>query len=107
MNAAIQFSLQVLNPEQRRRRLVLLELLLRALREVVDLENGFQLRFTSGSSVWMLVAEFVNLERQCVPDLHFTLERDGEVGTVLLSVSGSEFAKQSFLEQWKLDSNLG
>ena len=106
MNAAIQLNLQVLNPEQRRRRLVLLELLLRALREVVDLENGFQLRFTSGSSVWMLVAEFVNLERQCVPDLHFRLEHDGDTGAVWLNVSGLEVTKQSFLEFWNFNSRL-
>jgi hypothetical protein len=105
MNTSLDFTDQKLNPEQRRRHIVLLELLVRALREVTELNNGFQLRFTSGSSIWMIVAEFVNLERQRAPSLHFTLERDGEAGAVWLRVIGAEAAKRCFLEQWK--SNPG
>ena len=106
-NTASNLKLEKLTPEQRRRRTVVLGLLARALREVVERTDGFDLRFGTGASTWMVVAEFVNLERQCAPRLHFCLERDGEAGAVWLRATWPEAETPFALADWGFGVQLG
>jgi hypothetical protein len=102
MKTALRPKLESLMPEQRRRRRLILELLGRALRQVIEQPDGFALRFATGSSTWMIVAEFVNLERLCAPFLTFVLERQPENGFVWLRVTGAQGIKDFVLEHWQL-----
>lgn len=98
-------NLESLNVAQRQRHAVLMGLLGRMLVRLEVTPNGAALHFTAGASVWMLVAEFANLERLCAPTLGFALERDADSGAVRLRVTGSSAAR-FVTERWG-DAPLG
>jgi hypothetical protein len=80
-------------------------LLDRMLMRLEVIPNGAMLHFTAGASVWMLVAEFANLERSCAPTLGFALERDADSGAVRLRVTGAG-ASGFVMDRWA-DAPLG
>jgi hypothetical protein len=103
---AAHHNLEALNPVQRQRHAVLMGLLDRMLLRLEPLPNGATLHFTAGASVWMLVAEFANLERLCAPSIGFTLERDADSGAVRLQVTGphaERFVATRWTDQTRAD----
>ena len=105
MKEQLEAALNRLPFEQRRRRRALLELLSRMVREFRELPEGVSLRFSTGASSWMVIAEFVNLERLCLPETRFKLERDGGEGPIWLHVTGPEVS-ELVLRHWGLEVSV-
>ena len=95
--APIACDMTALNSEQRERHGVLSRQLEQSVAEVEELENGYALRYQASESLWMTVAEYVDLERRCCPFFKFTLEKTPASDSVRLCLTGGEGVKE-FLE---------
>ena len=74
--------------EEKRKRMKLEEELLAAVRETVELEDGYALRFP-GEPAWLRrLAEFAVLERACCPFLAIELAAEPEGGPIWLRLRG-------------------
>ena len=90
-----------LDAEQRERKRLLQQQLRADVWEIRELPDGYAFRHSSESSMCLVVAEFIALERLCCPflDFGFDVERDG--GPLWFRMTGGKEAKRV------LQANLG
>lgn len=100
-------DLEPLSSLQRQRHTMLESLVRRAVREVIEYADGFTLRFPRRERTWMVLAEFVNLERQCFTHLSYGLELEIGQENVWLQVTGDAHAVASARRRWLLDPESG
>ena len=86
-------------PEQRQAHLATSHELFSQMEEFRELSNGYEFRFTSGSSVLAKLAEFISLEKHCCPFLGFVMEVEPEGGPVWLRLTGREGVKAFIREE--------
>jgi hypothetical protein len=67
--------------------------------EFRELSNGYELRFASGSSLLLKLAEFISLEKLCCPFLGFVIEVEPEGGPVWLRLTGRDGVKTFIREE--------
>jgi hypothetical protein len=94
----IACNLSALTAEQRQRHAVITAQLSQAVQEVQELPAGYAFRYVTDESTWMVVAEWVNLERRCCPFLIFTLIYEAG-GPVWLRLTGQAGVKQFIVDQ--------
>jgi hypothetical protein len=87
-------DLTAMNAEQRARYRDVTQQIRAAMPVIEELANGYALRFGMDSSLCLIVAEFMTLERLCCPFLDLTLEVAREGGPMQLKLTGSEGVKQ-------------
>ena len=85
---------EALTVEQRERQRALIGLLRADVKEVRELDDGYDFRHSPDRTVLLGIAEFVANERLCCPFFEFgiTVERDG--GPVWLRIKGEGEAKR-------------
>jgi hypothetical protein len=86
-------DLAALTPEQRQRHGQLMRQLVEATESIRELPDGFEFRYRTDEGTWLLVAEYVELERRCCPFFHFALIREPDGGPVSLRMSGGDGVK--------------
>jgi len=89
-------NLAAMNAEQRARYRDVTQKIRATTPVIEELVDGYALRFDMDSSLCLVVAEFMTLERLCCPFLDLTLEVAREGGPMHLKLTGSEGVK-SFL----------
>jgi hypothetical protein len=87
-------DLAAMNGEQRARYRNVTQQMRAATPVIEELSDGYALRFGVDSSLCLIVAEFMTLERLCCPFLDLTLEIAREGGSIHLKLTGSEGVKQ-------------
>ena len=88
MTSPIACNLEALVPAQRERWKELTGALPTLVREVRELDDGYEARFEP--SAWSEIAEFVSYERLCCPFLRFVLEAEEEGGPLRLRITGRQ-----------------
>jgi hypothetical protein len=83
-----------MNAEQRARYRDVTQQMRAATPVIEELADGYALRFGMDSSLCLVVAEFITLERLCCPFLDLMLEVAREGGPMQLKLTGSEGVKQ-------------
>lgn len=63
-------------------------------REVLELPNGFAIRFLNEPGRFMAIAKFIENERLCCPFFNFGLELGPENGPLWLRLTGGEGVKE-------------
>ena len=63
-------------------------------REVLELPNGFAIRFLNEPGRFMAIAKFIENERLCCPFFNFGLELEPENGPLWLRLTGEEGVKE-------------
>jgi hypothetical protein len=86
-------DLAAMNTEQRARYRDVTQQMRAATPIIEELADGYMLRFGVDSSLCLIVAEFMTLERLCCPFLDLTLEVAREGGPMQLKLTGSEGVK--------------
>ncbi len=95
---SVPIACTLTDPEQRRRQEDLQERLLEGIEEIVELADGYGLRFP-GEARWVkTLAELIVMERACCPFLQMELVAESESGPVWLKLRGPEGTKE-FLER--------
>src|SRR6266850_4162211 len=89
----IACQLNALTADERKRRAELFSALSKSVKELQELPDGYAIRFAPDARIWMGLAEFVTLEKQCCPFLAFSLGADEENGPVWLRITGREGTK--------------
>ena len=79
---------------QRERHQILLHHWTRAIQAREELANGYIFRFEPDDALWMTLAEFIILERQCCPFLEFALTRERDNGPMRLSLTGGDGVRE-------------
>jgi hypothetical protein len=87
-------DLASMNAEQRARYRDVTQQMRAATPVIEELADGYALRFGMDSSLCLVVAEFITLERLCCPFLDLMLEVAREGGPMQLKLTGSEGVKQ-------------
>ena len=87
-------DLAAMNIEQRTRYRHVTQQIRTATPVIEELADGYRLRFGMDSSLCLIVAEFMTLERLCCPFLDLTLEIAREGGPMQLKLTGSVGVKQ-------------
>lgn len=93
-------NLSNLSVLQRQRHALLLSLIRRAVREIVKDEHGLCLEFPKRQSTWMILAEFINIERLCDTTLTYRLELELDGEQVSLKVTGKPEALEILQNRW-------
>jgi hypothetical protein len=65
-----------------------------------NLYPGLCLQFPKRQSTWMILAEFINLERLCEPTLTYRLELELSNEQVYLKVTGEPEALEALQHRW-------
>jgi len=86
-------DLAAMNAEQRARYRHVTQQMRAATPVIEELADGYALRFGMDSSLCLIVAEFMTLERLCCPFLDLTLELVREGGPMQLKLIGREGVK--------------
>lgn len=63
-------------------------------KEVVELDNGYAIRFLNEPNKFMTIAKFIENERLCCPFFNFGLEIEPNSGPVWLKLTGGEGVKE-------------
>ena len=93
-------ELSALSIPQRHRHTALVGLLRRAVCNVDTTSDGFCLCFPRRGSTWMLLAELIDLERRCAPELDFKLDQAASNPHVQVWVSGEAEAVTALRRRW-------
>ena len=93
-------ELSALSIPQRHRHVALVGLLRRAVCKVDTTSDGFRLCFPRRGSTWMLLAELIDLERRCAPELDFKLDQAANNPHVQVWVSGEATAIAMLRRRW-------
>jgi len=72
--------------------------LYQTLREIRDVENGYEFIFPNGKESTTRLAEFISNERLCCPFLEFTLRIASDDEPISLTLTGPE-GTQEFLRE--------
>ena len=94
----IACNLTAIDVAQRERHRMVVKQLGTVKQETQELSDGYAFRFAAESSLCLLVAEFITLERLCCPFFTFVLEVEAEGGPLWLRMTGREGVKQ-FIQQ--------
>lgn len=86
-------NMLAINPEERKRIMVLLKELKTKKQEVKELPDGYALRYAMDSETFRNAAEFITYERLCCPFFAFELEVEKENGAMWLKLRGREGVK--------------
>ena len=89
-------NMDVFTPAQRENHIRATLELIRALKGVEELENGYQFLFPSETEFITKIAEFISNERLCCPFLEFSLNVSSNSEPISLSLTGPE-GTQEFL----------
>jgi hypothetical protein len=84
---------KAMDVKQRERHHQLMKQLRANIEEIRELSDGYELRLSSESSVYLEMAEFITLERLCCPFFNFVLELKPEGGPLWLRITGREGIK--------------
>jgi hypothetical protein len=99
-----------LTAEQSERWMVVGKQMYQAIQEVRELPDGYAFRLPNDSTMLMLIAQDLSMERLCCPFLRFTLEITPAGGPLWLSFTGGEGVKEflriSFEEANLLDEEV-
>jgi hypothetical protein len=90
----IACDLHKLTDAERERERKLLMDIRNATLEIRDLPLGYALRFSGDSSIVLMLAEFMALERLCCAFLNLELRCEADGGPVWLNATGREGVKQ-------------
>ena len=93
-------NLDALSVVQRQRHASLVSLLRRAVRSVDNTADGFSLSFPRRGSTWMLLAELIDLEGRCFPELDFVLDHAADNAHVRVGVSGQAASVAALRQRW-------
>jgi hypothetical protein len=83
-----------LTAEQRQERVELAKLIHAQTQELQELPDGYAFRLPSSSTLFLELAEFVQLERCCCPFFNFKLELEANEGPIWLKITGPEGSKE-------------
>jgi len=86
-------NMAVLDPEQRKRHDTLTKDLLAKHLEIMELPDGYGIRFPNNRSLFTALSEWAALEQLCCPFLTLTLEMQRDQGPIWLKASGEEGVK--------------
>jgi hypothetical protein len=86
-------NLKAFTPAEREVHSQLSQELLAAVRETVELENGFALRMDIQKAPLVTLARWVDGERRCCPFLRFEIAKEPQDGPVWLRLSGAPGVK--------------
>ncbi len=86
--------MDVLDAADRARHAVLVSELASSAPAVEELAEGFAFRFPSRPYLFLRVAEWIGLERECCPFLEIRLDVEHASGTLKVSVTGPAGAKE-------------
>jgi hypothetical protein len=86
--------MNALDPADRARHALLVSELASAAPAVEELAEGFAFRFPSRPYLFLRIAEWIGLERQCCPFLAIRLDVEHASRTLKVSVSGPAGAKE-------------
>jgi hypothetical protein len=102
--APLACRIDVLGPVDRARHAALVAELADAKPAVEELEHGFTFRFPSRPYLFLRVAEWIGLERQCCPFLEIRLAFDHPTATIRVSVTGPDGTKDVLRSELPLAS---
>jgi len=83
------------------RRAELLVIVLDAIKQVAEIENGYKLQFSSEGEDMLLIMDWLDIERRCNSFLRFQLSIESNQGPIRLEISGPSGTKKF------LDDELG
>jgi hypothetical protein len=87
-------NLAAIDRTQRERHQILLRHWTRAIQAMEELPNGYTFRFAPDDALWLMLAEFITLERRCCPFLAFSLTLEPDNGPMRLHLTGGDEVKQ-------------
>jgi hypothetical protein len=96
--AQLPVACSLTDPELRERRSGVLARLAEAVQARRELADGLAFRFAPESATLALLAEVIDLERQCCPFLRFQLTLEPGGGPVWLELTGPEGTKDFLAE---------
>jgi len=94
MSESIGLACRLIGPELAERKALIAAELLDQVASVVESDDGFTLRWSSGDPWAERVLEIVRLERQCCPFIRFELTIEPNDGPVTLRLLGNDEVKQ-------------
>ena len=97
MNAPIACQLGVFSDEERGRYASLRSLILGAVSQIVEIENGYVFHLPGDDAMLATVADWVALERRCCPFFEISVSIGGSDPRIRVALTGSPEVK-SFLE---------
>ena len=65
-----------------------------ALQGIEELSHGYAMKFQMETSLFLLLAEFITLERLCCPFINFALEIEPADGPLWLKLTGQDGVKE-------------
>ena len=86
--------LAVMDRTQRESHRVLLRHWTRTSQAMEELPNGYTFRFEPDDALWLILAEFITLERRCCPFLELSLTLEHDNGPMRLSLTGGDGVRQ-------------
>jgi hypothetical protein len=89
--------LNVFDEKQREKHRTLINEILSAKQETIELPNGYQVDFPYDRSLFLKIAEWISLEHLCCPFFSFKLQL--ETGILRLLITGNDQVKL-FLRAW-------
>jgi hypothetical protein len=92
--------MNVFTPNEREEHMHATTQLLQSLREIGDVENGFQFTFPNERNILTRLVEFISKERMCCPFLEFTLKIVPNHESVSLTLNGPEGTREFLLEEF-------
>jgi hypothetical protein len=94
---------RAMNDKQLIRHKQLMKQIQNSVEEVKELSNGYGFRFSSKSTSFLELAEFITLERLCCPFFNFALELEPDEGPLWLKITGrpgvKEFVQAEFIDK--------
>jgi CHASE1-domain containing sensor protein len=87
-------NLHALTPEQQQERAELAQLIRAQTQVLQELPDGYAFRLPSSSTLFLELAEFVQLERHCCPFFNFQLELEANEGPIWLRMTGPKGVKE-------------
>ncbi len=91
-------DMNVFTPAERENHIQSTVRLYQTLREIRDVENGYEFIFPNGKNSIAKLAEFISNERLCCPFLEFTLSIAPDDEPISLTLTGPE-GTQEFLRE--------
>ncbi len=91
---SLSCNLSALSETQRKRHSQLAHFVLSKHSDVKDLVDGYRLEFLSSPDTFLMIAEWVVLERLCCPFISFSLEIDPENQPIRVTLTGPMGTKE-------------
>lgn len=91
---ALACDLMAIPADVREEHVVSAPQLFAAAQEVLELADGYAIRFLNGPGRFMTIAKFIENERLCCPFFNFNLEIEPNSGPLWLRLTGGEGVKE-------------